>query len=77
MIPNSNLKTLFSFEMIIDTRRPPLGVNYGFWSQLGCPEQNATISSHQGIFDRSVFRWYLLRVKYKLEQYADLSPLGV
>ena len=25
------------------------GVNFGFWSRLGCPGQSADISSHQGL----------------------------
>ena len=26
------------------------GVNFGFWSHLGCSEQNAIIFNHEGLF---------------------------
>ena len=33
-------------RMLVVTLR---GVNFGFWSHLGCSEQNANIFSHEGL----------------------------
>ena len=35
------------YETDGDARR--LGVNFGFWSRLGCSEQSANIFSRQGL----------------------------
>ena len=38
------------YERDRDACRPLRGVNFAFWSQLGCPGQNAFIFSRKGLF---------------------------
>ena len=41
----------------------PRGVNFGFWSHLGCSGQNAIIFSRKGLLFVCVLKWSFLGVK--------------
>ena len=53
------------------------GVNFGFWSHLGCSGQNAIIFSHQGLVygsTRRNIKIYIFNFLYLLESYNQSFP---
>ena len=57
------------------------GVNFGFWSHLGCSGQNAIIFSRLGLhakrYKNITYNVVSFRGKKKLGPCPDRSPLGV
>ena len=57
------------------------GVNFGFWSHLGCSGQNAIIFSREGLIYKNMYCLCLNMVSFrgqkKLGPRPDRSPLGV
>ena len=43
------------------------GVNFGFWSHLGCSGQNTIISNHKGLFRvalKEILKTYIFSIRF-------------